>query len=211
MSDAEKEQSMGIPRDRADPAAGPLSKIAYDPDTLEAFYRQHVALVTRFVARRVADPHMVADLTAQVFVAAIGSAHTYHPSRGPQAAWLYGIARNVIAQESRRNASERRAVGRIAGRRLVDEDDIARLEERIDAESLGRAAYQALTRLPEDERAVLELVAIDGLPVNQAAAALGIRPGTARARLHRARRAARETLSSLPAHDSSPTALESTR
>jgi RNA polymerase sigma factor (sigma-70 family) len=202
---------MGIPRDRADPEAGPLSKIAYDPDALEAFYRQHVALVTSFVARRVADPHVVADLTAQVFVAVIGSAHSYRPSRGPQAAWLYGIARNVIAQESRRNASERRAVGRIAGRRLVDEDDIARLEERIDAESLGRAVYQALARLPEEEQAVLELVAIDGLPVNEAAAALGIRPGTARGRLHRARRAARETLSTLPVHDSSRTALESTR
>src|ERR1700746_3163666 len=98
---------MGIPRGRAGPVPGPLSKIACDPDALEAFYRQHVALVTRFVSRRVADPHVVADLTAQVFVAVIGSAHTYRPNRGPQAAWLYGIARNVIAQEFRRNASER--------------------------------------------------------------------------------------------------------
>jgi RNA polymerase sigma factor (sigma-70 family) len=198
---------MGIPRDRA----GPLSKIAYDPDALEAFYRQHVALVTRFVARRVADPHLVADLTAQVFVAVIGSAHNYRPSQGPQAAWLYGIARNVIAQESRRSATERRAVGRIAGRRLVDEDDIARLEERIDAESLGRAAGQALERLPENERAVLELVAIDGLSVNEAAAALSIRPGAARARLLRARRAARESLGPLSARDNCLNALESTR
>jgi RNA polymerase sigma-70 factor (ECF subfamily) len=202
---------MSIPRGRADPAAGPLSKIAHDPAALEAFYRQHVALVTRFVARRVADPHMIADLTAEVFLAVISSAHTYSPSRGPQAAWLYGIARNVIAGESRRSAGERRAAGRIAGRRLLDEDDIARLEERIDAESPGRAAYQALERLPEDERAVLELVAIDGLPVNEAAAALGIRPGTARARLHRARRAARETLSSLPAYGPCPTTKERAR
>ncbi len=88
---------MGIPRGRADPAAGRLSKIARDPDALEAFYRRHVALVTRFVARRVADPHMIADLTAEVFLAVISSAHTYRPGRGPQAAWLYGIARNVIA------------------------------------------------------------------------------------------------------------------
>ena len=172
----------------------PLSQIARDPAAFEAFYREHVTLVTRFVARRVADPHAVADLTAEVFLAAIASARTYRPSRGSQMAWLYGIARNLIAGERRRAAYEMRAAGRMAGRRLLDDDDIARLEERIDAESPGRAAYLALARLPEDERAVLELVALDGLPVKDAAAALGIRPGTARVRLHRARRAARETL-----------------
>lgn len=202
---------MSIRGGRANLAAGPLSGIAHDPAAFEAFYRQHVALITRFVARRVADPQGVADLTAEVFLAVIGSAHAYRPSRGPQAAWLYGIARNVIAGERRRSANERRAADRIAGQRLLDDDDIARLEEKIDAESPGRAAYLALARLPEDERAVLELVAIDGLPVKEAAAALGIRPGTARVRLHRARSAARETLSSPPVHRVLPTVTESRR
>lgn len=41
--------------------------------------------------------------------------------------------------------------------------------------------------LPEAERAVLELVAIDELTVAEAAAAAGVRPVTARVRLHRAR------------------------
>ena len=41
---------------------------------------------------------------------------------------------------------------------------------------------------------MLELVAVDGLPVTEAAAALRIRPGTARVRLHRARRALKEAL-----------------
>ena len=33
----------------------------------EAFYRRHVTLVSRFLARRVIDPQLVADLTAEVF------------------------------------------------------------------------------------------------------------------------------------------------
>jgi RNA polymerase sigma factor (sigma-70 family) len=202
---------MSIPGSRENQAAAPLSRIAHDPAAFEVFYRQHVALITRFVARRVADPHGVADLTAEVFLAVIGSAHAYRPGRGPQAAWLYGIARNVIAGERRRSANERRAADRIAGQRLLDDDDITRLEEKIDAESPGRAAYLALARLPEDERAVLELVAIDGLAVKEAAAALGIRPGAARVRLHRARRAARETLSSPVVHRAFPTVTESRR
>ena len=151
--------------------AGPVSRIAHDPVAFEGFYTEHVAEITRFVARRVADPHGVADLTAEVFLAAIGSADAYSPGRGPQVAWLYGIARNIIAGERRRAAHEMRAAGRLAGRRLLDEDDIARLEDRIDAESPGRAAYLAMARLPDNERAVLELVALDGLSVKDAVAA----------------------------------------
>jgi RNA polymerase sigma-70 factor, ECF subfamily len=188
---------------------GTLARIAHDPAAFASFYREHVAAVTRFTARRVADPHTVADLTAEVFLAVIGSAHTYHPSRGTQVAWLYGIARNVIAGERRRAAHELRTASRIAGRRLLDDDDIARLEERIDAESHGRAACQALAGLPPNERAVLELVAIDGLPVKDAAAALGIRPGTARVRLHRARHAARQALGPLAVPDAPQTEVES--
>jgi RNA polymerase sigma factor (sigma-70 family) len=140
-------------------ARGDLSDIAVDPVAFEAFYRCHVGSVTRFVARRVADPHTVADLTAEVFLAVIGSARSYCPGRGTELAWLLGIARNVTAAERRRAAHERRTVGRISGHRLLDSDDIARLEDRIDAESAGRAACLALARLPEEERAVLELVA----------------------------------------------------
>ena len=51
-----------------------LAEITSDPDAFESFYRQHVEAVQRFVARRVADPYLVADLTAGVFVAVIESA-----------------------------------------------------------------------------------------------------------------------------------------
>jgi RNA polymerase sigma factor (sigma-70 family) len=197
-------------RDKADrKGPGSFARIARDPDAFASFYREHVAAVTRFVARRVADPHTVADLTAEVFLAVIDSAATYRPGRGTQVAWLYGIARNVIAGERRRAAYELRTASRIAGRRLLDGDDIARLEERIDAESPGRAACQALAGLPPDERALLELVAIDGLPVKDAAAALGIRQGTARVRLHRARRAARQAMGPPAVPDAPPTEVES--
>ena len=56
---------------------------------------------------------------------------------------------------------------------------------------------------------MLELVAIDGLPVKAAAAALGIRHGTARVRLHRARRAARQAMGTAAVPDTSSTEVES--
>ncbi|MDX3587050.1 RNA polymerase sigma factor [Streptomyces europaeiscabiei] len=163
----------------------------YDPAAFEVFYRRHVDAVTRFMARRVTDPHTVADLTAETFLAVIDSARTYRPDLGSETAWLYGIARNVVAAEARRSARQSALGGRMAGRRLLEADDIGRLEDKLDAEAAGRRALAALDGLPEGERAVVELVAVDQLSVSEAAAALGIRKVTARVRLHRARRTLR--------------------
>ena len=143
--------------------------------------------------RRVADPLLAADLTADVFLAAIDAAGSYRSSRGAPSAWLFGIARNVVAAEHRRAGRERCAQARIDGRRLLDPDDIARMQERIDAAARAREMHKALAGLPDGERAVFELIALDDLSPSEAAAALGIRPITARVRLHRARAgAARE-------------------
>jgi RNA polymerase sigma factor (sigma-70 family) len=171
-----------------------LPRIAHDPATFEAFYREHVEAVQRFVARRVADPRLAADLTAEVFVAAIDAAPSYRSGRGLPAAWLHGIARNVVSSEHRRAGRERRAHADLGGRRLLDDDDIVRMQERIDAEGRARELHAAIAGLPEGERAVLELTALDGMTPAEAAAVLGIRSVTARVRLHRARSTLRDRL-----------------
>jgi RNA polymerase sigma-70 factor (ECF subfamily) len=170
-----------------------LSRISHDPAAFEAFYRAHVESVQRFVARRVADPHLAADLTAEIFLAAIDAAGGYRADRGRPEAWLFGVARNVVAAEHRRAARERRANARVEGRRFLGEDDVERMQQRIDAAARARELYAALAELPDGERAVLELVALDDLTVTEAAA-LGVRPVTARVRLHRARGALRRQI-----------------
>jgi RNA polymerase sigma-70 factor (ECF subfamily) len=175
---------------------GDVARIAADPDALEAFYREHVGAVQSFVARRVADPQLAADLTADIFVAAIGSAKRYRARRGRPIAWLFGIARHVVADELRRQGREARAVRRISGRALVGTDALVRIEERLDAERETRQLYEALTCLPERDRALMELVAVDGLSVTEAAAVLGLKPATARVRLHRCRESLRNHLQS---------------
>jgi RNA polymerase sigma-70 factor (ECF subfamily) len=171
-----------------------LPDIAHDPAAFEAFYRRHVANVSRFIARRVDDPFTAADLTANVFLAIIDSAHTYRPDRGSIIGWVYGVAHNVVAAEHRRAHREIAATRRVAGRRLLDAADIARLEERIDAETAARRVYHALADVPEATRRLLELVAVDGLPAAEAAAALGMSPIAARVRLHRVRKHLRDVL-----------------
>lgn len=173
-----------------------MPRIARDPDAFERFYREHVEAVQRFVARRVDEPQLAADLTADVFLAAIDSAHTYDPRKAAPVRWLFGIAHNVVAAERRRRARRLRTDNRIAGRALLDDGDVEAIEERIDAEAQARQLYRAMDQLSEGERAVLELVALDGLAIQDAARALGLRPGAARVRLHRARRNLKDQLAS---------------
>jgi len=171
-----------------------LPWIGADPDLFELFYREHVEGVQRFVARRVGDRERAADLTAEIFLAAIESADRYRPRRGTPKAWLYGIARVLVAEDRRRQGRERARQERFRGSALLEADDSARIDARIDAEAQSRRLYAAMERIPEAERAVLELVALDELTVAEAAAAAGVRPVTARVRLHRARRRLRAAL-----------------
>ncbi len=171
-----------------------VRRIGEDPEALDAFYRGHIEAVLRFVTRRVSDPYRAADLTAEVFLAAIDSAGSFRVGRADPAAWLYGVARNVVAGDRRRNAREVRAYGRIAGRALVEEDDIACIVERIVAAEQSRRLYAAVETLPDGDRAVLELVALDGLSLVESSQALGISRVAARVRLHRARKAMQRKL-----------------
>jgi len=171
-----------------------LRLIATDAEIFEAFYREYVDAIQGFVARRVGDRERAADLTAEIFLASIRAAHRYRPGRGSPKAWLYGIAQNVVAIDRRRAGREQARDERLRGSALLDEADGAAIDARIDAAASRRHLYEAMERLSETERAVLELVAVDELSLTEAAAAAGVRPVTARVRLHRARRKLRAEL-----------------
>ncbi|WP_328334083.1 MULTISPECIES: RNA polymerase sigma factor [unclassified Streptomyces] len=172
-------------------AEQPAIPPARDPAGFAAFYEQQFDTVLGFVARRVDSPHLAADLTADIFVAALENAHTYDARRGAPIAWLYGISRNVLHAHFRGNAREQKVLARVGGRRMLDEQDVDAIESRIDAERAARQIASAHQALSEPLRAVLDLIVVDGLSVQEAARALGIAPTTARVRLHRARRALR--------------------
>jgi RNA polymerase sigma factor (sigma-70 family) len=192
-----------------------LHWIGTDPEIFEAFYREHLDGLQGFIARRIADRARAADLTAEIFIEAIESADRYRPSAGTPRAWLYGIARFVIAADARRRDAERRREEQWRGSDLLDADDAARADARLDAAARSRELYAAMERLPEGERTVLELVALDELTVAEAAAVAGVRPATARVRLFRARRKMRAELeaaeSPAPRTDQQPPRKEGRR
>jgi RNA polymerase sigma factor (sigma-70 family) len=154
----------------------------------EELYRRHVDATIRFAARRAERPGDVVDLVAAVWLEVVASLDRYEPYRGDALPWILGIAANLCAVERRRRAREQDVVRRLGSRRTLDEDDYERLEGAIDAVAAAPALRQGLRTLPPTERAVAELVLLDGLTPAEAAEALGIRAAAVRMRLARGRK-----------------------
>jgi RNA polymerase sigma factor (sigma-70 family) len=171
-----------------------LQAAGRDLRAFEELYRRHVRKVVSFAARRCTSPEEVPDLVAAVRLEVIVSADRFDCRRGKAVPWLPGIAANLHASEARRRVRQQEAARRLAGQRILDEDDDARLERQIEAAAVAPVLREGLARLPDGERAVMELVALDGLTPAEAAEALGILPAAARMRLARARRKLQEGL-----------------
>jgi len=153
----------------------------------ERLYRANVDGVTAYFARRTREPQLVADLTADTFVAAITGFASFDPRKGTARAWVFGIAGHVYASYCQAYSQQQQQLLRLGGRRDLDLDQVEELLERIDAERAAHGLLSELARLPSRYRAVIDLVDIAGLRPAEAAAALGLTPGTVRMRLMRAR------------------------
>jgi RNA polymerase sigma-70 factor (ECF subfamily) len=187
-----------------------LGRLNTDPAAFEVFYRRHVDRVVRFCTARSRDPAEAADLVADTFVTALASASRYDPARGEPGAWLLGIAARLIANRRRRRWRESMAKARVAGRQLLEPDDLERLEEHIDAHRSTPAVLDALERLKPRSREALLLVGVDGLTPAEGARALGIAAPAFRMRLTVARRALARALQAeadQPLHRGTPAAF----
>jgi RNA polymerase sigma factor (sigma-70 family) len=124
---------------------------AGDTEAFVAFYRRHLAVMLGFFLRRTGDPELSADLTAEVFAAALLAAERYRPGESPALSWLYGIAGHKLGDSRRRGRVEDEARRRLAlDPLMIDDADLARVEELAAAE--GGAAETALLALPQAQR-----------------------------------------------------------
>ncbi|GAA2633055.1 sigma-70 family RNA polymerase sigma factor [Actinomadura fulvescens] len=155
-------------------------------DRFEQLYREHHDEVLRYAARQ-AGPEHAADIAAETFT--IAWRRIDDVPDGAALPWLYVVARNLIANQGRRDAR----------RREVPEpfdSTHAHPVEPDHADSVHRreAALTALRGLSDDDRTMIRLIGWEGMDRGRVATALGVSPGAATVRLHRTRKRLRELL-----------------
>lgn len=148
-------------------------------------YRAHVRSVADHIQRRLGNPSQVEDLVAEVFLKALGALPRYRTGRAPLRHWLLRIASNVVHSHLRRQGLRRAA--------SFEERD-APVSNHPKASPQAERLRHALRTLPERWQTVLSLHYLEGLDVDEIAAALGCRPGTVKSRLSRGRTALRRRM-----------------
>jgi RNA polymerase sigma factor (sigma-70 family) len=158
-----------------------LASVATEPDAFAVFYRRHEDRILRYFLRRGATAELAADLTAEVFAAALAAAASFS-SDGPPVAWLYGIARNKLAASRRQGRVEARARVRLGMAPVELSDDSL---DRIVALEAEASASEALDDLSALERAAVEARVLDERDYRDIAAELSCSEAVVRQRVSR--------------------------
>ncbi len=153
-----------------------------DAAAFRELYDRYAGPVHGYHLRRTHDPHAAHDLTAETFAQAWLARRRFRDRAGGSAGpWLYGIARNLLAQSVRRRRIELAACERIGLLERLDEPRATAEPDEVWLDGLD----EALAELPAGERDAVELRVIDGLPYDVVAADLATSEGAARVRVAR--------------------------
>lgn len=137
------------------------------------------------------DPHDADDLVQATLERAVARAQTFDP-QGDLRVWLFAILHNLHV--SGRRSQSRRPEERFDEGGFHPWAAVQPQDSRDDLHSV----LSLLDRLPEAQRQVLLLVAVDGLGTDQIAAILDIPVGTVRSRLARGRETLRRLSEARP-------------
>jgi RNA polymerase sigma factor (sigma-70 family) len=156
-------------------------------ERFSAFYGENAGDLLVFFARRVLDPDVALELTAETLASAFLSRRRFRGSSSGEArSWLYGIARHQLSRFFERGATERRAIERLGIRMpTMAADEQQRVEELADIEPLREVVRSALAGVAADQRDAIRLRVVDERSYSEVAGALGISEPTARARVSR--------------------------
>jgi RNA polymerase sigma factor (sigma-70 family) len=167
-----------------------LALSSVDPEAFGLFYDRYEAHVLAFAYRATGRADIAADLSAEVFAAALESAGGFDPQRGSARAWLLGIARHELADMWSRGRVEDRARRRLGLEPIALTDPaLERITELGDERALA-----LLDELPDDQRAAVSGRVLDEREYEELAAALKCSASVVRQRVSRGLRTLRARL-----------------
>lgn len=160
-------------------------------DRFRRLYAEHFDALLGYALRRVDRPEDAADVLGDTFLVAWRRLDDV-PAGAEAKLWLYGVARRTLANHRRAEGRRTALGGRLRQELTVHVPDPSHaVVER-------RTVADALDRLAERDREVLQLAAWEGLEPREIAAVLGISAVAVRSRLSRSRARLRTMLGHEP-------------
>ena len=178
-----------------------MARTRLDADRLAAAYERDGRRLLVFFTRRTYDAQLAVDLVAETYARAFELRRRFAADpadREALAAWVFGIARNVLHDALRRGGAERRALARMGVEPVVlDDVEQERIEDVAELGELRTAVVAALAALSAEQREAVRLRVEDELGYAAIAARLGLSEQAARARVSRGLRALASALEDL--------------
>src|SRR5262249_55335865 len=138
----------------------------------------------RFAIRLAGDPHDADDLVQRSCVRALERRHQLEPGTAPLS-WMYRIVHSVWMNELRARRIRNRSSAEWTDELADTIPDRSGATPEIDL--LHRQIVAAVEGLPDAQRTVMLLIAVEGLSYREAAEILEVPLGTVMSRLARAR------------------------
>ena len=159
----------------------PVERAKTDPAAFGELYDRYSARIYRFVRSRIHDDGLAEDVTADVFMSALRGIRNYQDQGRPFSCWLYRIGANAVASHYRNRRPQLSLDDAIALPALeMDPADEGIARDRV------RAVWQAIDRLPRQQRAAMILKFSDDLTMEDIGAVLGKSPAAAKLLIYRA-------------------------
>jgi len=158
-------------------------------DAVAALYDRHSRLLFGLVLRIVRDRAEAEEVLQEVFYSVWSKAHSYNPALGVPAAWLVRLARNRAIDRLRTNHVRERTHEAAVAPPAPDspEQSAVRGQQQV-------GIVNALGRLPEEQRVLIEQAYYGGWTQSELAARFGLPLGTVKTRIRSGMIALREHL-----------------
>ncbi|MBT8163807.1 MULTISPECIES: RNA polymerase sigma factor [Arthrobacter] len=162
-----------------------------DADAFGMLFDRHADAVFRYCLSRCGSWHDAEELVSITFLEAWRQRNRLRPQRDTVLPWLLGVATNANRNQARASRRYADFVARLphSDPRHGDHeaDHAESVASRLDAERAVRELLDTTAGLNDGERDVVILCLMNGIGQDEAAKALGVRTGTVKSRLHRAR------------------------
>ena len=174
------------------PDAHVMAASLEEPARFGEIFDRHAAVVLGYLARRL-GPDPAEGILAECFRIAFERRASFDPEATSARPWLFGIASNLLRKHRRSEARRLRATARLLQEQAAPLPVEAGTVSQLDRKELWPRVADAISALPEHEREALLLFAWEELPYQEVAQTLGVKVGTVRSRIHRARERLRAT------------------